>query len=164
MIALIKNKNQLFHVYRDFTFYFTFIFIYFIFMKLSFVLSEEMIKCEKSKPIYKNNSCELIYCSQLEFDNEECFIANDIVKTQWLNNIKMITPDCPYIYYDWTVGSKGNLIIGASLGFNVNTTINQRTFYSIRANGLPYFYDSNTKKFITTKSLQYEYFGSEKGR
>lgn len=55
---------------------------------LSIVLSLNYCNDIK-KPIFLtlNNTCVLQYCTQLEYDNNICIKDNQIIKTQWLNNI-----------------------------------------------------------------------------
>ena len=44
-------------------------------------------ECPRDKPIYKKNKdCSDDYCSETDFINKQCIIANLIVKEQWLNN------------------------------------------------------------------------------
>ena len=42
--------------------------------------------CDRNYPIFKNEQCLSIYCTESEFKNGICSIENDIIKTQWLNN------------------------------------------------------------------------------
>ena len=43
-------------------------------------------ECPRDKPIYKKNKdCSDDFCSEIDFINKQCIIANLIVKEQWLN-------------------------------------------------------------------------------
>ena len=60
------------------------IFVY-IFSFLILKVSKE--ECNKEIPIYKNNECVNIFCTEIEFQNGDCIINNSIIKDQWLNKI-----------------------------------------------------------------------------
>ena len=71
--------------------------INFIFIKISIKLFVILIiikktfqnECEKSAPIKKsNNECYLTYCTQLQFEQEECIISNSIIKKSLKKAIK----------------------------------------------------------------------------
>ncbi len=47
-------------------------------------------QCEKDHPIYFNGVCQSIFCTESQFENGECIIANSNAKEQWLNNIIFI--------------------------------------------------------------------------
>ena len=51
------------------------------------VHNEEYEECNKETPIYKNNECVDIFCTENEFQNGVCIINNSIIKSQWLNKI-----------------------------------------------------------------------------
>jgi hypothetical protein len=59
------------------------IYIYILF----FLILEINNECDKSTPIYKNNECLNVYCTEDEFKNGDCIINNSIIKTQWLNKL-----------------------------------------------------------------------------
>ena len=52
-----------------------------------FLILEINNQCDKENPIRKNNNCQHIYCSEIEFQNGDCIIDNPIIKTQWLNKL-----------------------------------------------------------------------------
>ena len=59
-----------------------------IYLYLFFFLIQEINnQCDKENPIRKNNNCQHIYCSEIEFQNGDCIIDNPIIKTQWLNKL-----------------------------------------------------------------------------
>ena len=60
-----------------------------IFFISSYYNSQETRECPKERPIKNNGNgqCELIPCSEENIENGDCFIENEKVKIQWLNNI-----------------------------------------------------------------------------
>ena len=72
-----NNKNNIFKLTIQ-------IFLFFSIIKSS------LTECSRDKPILKNGSCRLEYCSDLDFESKECIINNSIIKTQWINNIMLI--------------------------------------------------------------------------
>ena len=45
------------------------------------------INCPRDKPIFKNDTCVSEYCPYADFEDKICVVANQYIKTQWLNNI-----------------------------------------------------------------------------
>ena len=45
------------------------------------------LPCNKTHPIFKNDKCDSIYCTEEEFNSSRCSVNNEIIKTQWLTNI-----------------------------------------------------------------------------
>ena len=43
-------------------------------------------QCSKEKPILKDNKCQVVYCTEKEYENGTCKKYNDYIKKQWLNN------------------------------------------------------------------------------
>jgi hypothetical protein len=61
-----------------------FLFIHIFFLKIF----KSYCECDKNTPILtRNDGCQLRYCSKDEFDSGDCSIDNQIIKTQWLNDI-----------------------------------------------------------------------------
>ena len=109
---------------------------------LSFHLSKSNnFSCNKTHPILKGGECLSIYCSDKEYNSSICFINNEIIKTQWLNNIMAIS-DINFRYNHPFLTSKGDLIIQTTsiLGRP------ERNFYGITNEGRYYFTDSNEKE------------------
>lgn len=54
-----------------------------------FILLTHEIKneCLKENPIKKDGICKNEYCSEYEFQNGNCIISNNVIKTQWLNKL-----------------------------------------------------------------------------
>ena len=68
-----------------------FIQTFFIFIKIK----SEITECPRETPILISNNCSMQYCNKSDFSTGKCIIKNEIVKTQWLNNIIII---CRYIF------------------------------------------------------------------
>ena len=63
-------------------------------------------ECPRDRPILKSGNCVLDNCT----DSSECIVANPIIKTQWLNNIRKIG-DSTYRYINFGSFSNGDMII-----------------------------------------------------
>ena len=62
-----------------------FIIIILLLFFIFYCLTEE---CPKDAPIkYNDGECQLLYCTEEEFEKKICKISNEITKTQWLNNM-----------------------------------------------------------------------------
>lgn len=49
---------------------------------------------DRSYPIFisSNETCEMKFCTEEEFDNNVCVKDNEIIRVQWLNNIIKLGP------------------------------------------------------------------------
>ena len=116
----------------------------FIFIK---DLSLSNCECQVDSPILKNNSCQLIYCSKEEFENEICLIDNEIIKIQWLNNLILFNEN-NYRYCSFALNSQGDLIAELS----TEEANGVRLFYGLKKDGTSFFKNSYTyTKIITNK-------------
>ena len=114
---------------------------FFIFIKIK----SEIIECPRETPIFISNNCSMQYCDKKEFSTEECIIKNEIVKTQWLNNI-IIIGDIYFRYINFGIYSNGDMIIGTTV-YPGNET---RIFYGIKNNGRPFFTKDNKETHYKT--------------
>ena len=134
-----KNTNYFF----QFNFLLIFLFV--------FIMSEQIYsKCLKNTPILlKNGSCVLKYCTETEYINKVCIIDNEIIKTQWLNNIIKIG-DKNFRYINIANYSNGDLI--------VETTAipgsSKRMFYGIKNNGRGFFKNKIDNKMTSYYSIE----------
>ena len=108
-------------------FIFIFIFSYFLFIFLTSILAQN---CERSIPIYKENSCSAVFCTKEEFNSSVCTIRNDIIKTQWLNNF-MKFEESFLKYISFASFSNGDIILQAG----TYPESNLRTFIGLQKNG-----------------------------
>ena len=101
-------------------------------------------KCNKTTPILiNNNTCSLEYCTQSDFDDKKCVVDNEIVQTQWLNNIIWIG-DKDFRYINFATYSNGDMIVETTS----NPGNSKRMFYAIKKNGRSFF-KSKTKNMKT---------------
>ena len=117
----------------------------FLFIKIK----SEVVECPKSTPIYikSSDNCEIKYCGSKDFSSGECEIKNDLVKTQWLNNIITIS-SFNFRYINFAKYENGDMVIGIS-EYPGSIT---REFYGIKYNGRPLFTkDSNETFYYITE-------------
>jgi len=120
-------------------------------------------ECNIDQPILKNGNCDLTFCSEEEFSSGACTISNDIIKTQWINNIRVFKDYNRLRYNNLAVNSKGDLVLEISTQESNYKGI--RFFYGIKKDGSYLFKDENNEsvptKIITVKNgdsqiLRYE--------
>ena len=112
--------------------------------------------CERELPILKGGNCVLEYCTKHEFKNKTCVKDNQIVKTQWLNNIIWIG-DKDFIYINLANNSNGDMIIETTSYPGTE----KRYFYGINKDGNPFFKDNNFFSLIRVTNQE---GNSNKGR
>ena len=84
---------------------------------------------DRNKPYLLNNKCEA-YCSIYDINSEKCVIQNEIIKTQYLNNIIVIEGlDYPYVN---VATSKNNNLYLLSSGYQ---ELNFRNLYLLNNQG-----------------------------
>ena len=146
IIKKLKEKSCIFHLITIFIF------------SMKIIFSD--CNCDLNTPIKKNGECQLIYCTEEEYKNENCIIDNDIIKTQWLNSIIFFDSN-KYRYGSIAVNSKGDMI--AEFSTEENNGI--RLFYGLKKDGNYYFKNSDNSetptKLITIQkdnqfSIRYE--------
>ena len=94
--------------------------------------------CNREKPILHEGICESLFCSVDQYSSGECEIDNDIIKTQWLNNVILIGNE----YATYTLLGKysnGDIVIFVE----DNALSPHRFFYGLKKNGRPLFTDTN---------------------
>ena len=84
------------------------------FIQLYIYFPSSFFECIREKPILIENECELKYCQKEEFSSGICTINNNIIKTQWLNNIVVFNWD-KLRYGSFALNSKGDLIYECSV-------------------------------------------------
>ena len=96
---------------------------------------------DKNKPIFDTNSksCVLKYCSESDFSNNICIVDNDIIATQWLNNIiDFGVPNCKY--------TKSASFSNYDMVF-FSAAKNIPYFYGIKGNGRALFIENGNETY-----------------
>ena len=101
------------------------------------IKSEEQIECPRDKPILISGNCEQEYCS----NTSQCIVTNPIIKTQWLNNIR-IFGELNFRYINFASYPNNDMIVETTCC----PASSRRILYGIKADGTPYFTDRNTQK------------------
>ena len=106
--------------------------------------------CPKDNPIKKNGECSSEFCTEDDFKNSICLIDNEIVKTQWLNNI-IIFDEYRYRFNSMAISKKGDFIFETS---SEETPLNGvRLFFGLKKNGSYYFKNDNNEEIPTKKII-----------
>ena len=82
------------------------------------------------------NTCQLKYCTESDYNENNCIISNTIIKKQWLNNI-ILVGDISYIYINALITYNNELIV-SSYPYNenkTNTIYKKRKFFGLKSNG-----------------------------
>ena len=111
------------------------------FILLIIIFKNVLNDCERDSPILKDGLCQLIYCDDSQYNTNICMKNNQIINTQWLNNIIKISND-NFRYIDITSNTKGDMFIETS----PISDGSERRFYAIKNNGRPYFINSENKE------------------
>lgn len=138
----MKEMKQYFYLLNNIIFYSIF------FINFPLVNSE----CGRENPIYVDNRCQLKYCTKEQFDSGYCKIDNQIIKTQWLNNI-ILFDSSKYRYGGFTLNSKGDMI------YICSDSNGKRLFYWLNYDGSFAFEDNGKKvpvKIIYIEGNRYE--------
>ena len=100
-------------------------------------------------------------CTENQFDSGKCIIDNNIIKTQWLNNIIYIK-EIGFKYIDFVVFPNGDLIAEAH-PFPCNS---KRIIYGLKQDGRYYFKTNDNKgetPFLFLDSDENDYLKYESG-
>ena len=90
-------------------------------------------------------------CLIEELDSGDCILENEIVKTQWINNIIYLS-ETNYIYINMVTTKNDDLIIVMS-SFSDYPTSNVRVFYGLNNEGRGYFKQNNEESKIFTNTV-----------
>ena len=102
--------------------------------------------CDRENPIYKDEQCQSIYCTETEFKNNVCSIENEIIKIQWLNNF-IVFNEYNYRYTNKVINEDGDFILITS---PINSGV--RLFYVLKGNGAFYFKNDDNQE-ISAKTI-----------
>ena len=142
------NKN---FFYLENSFFIRIQIIFYFFLLI--IKNSFQIECEKSTPIKKqDNECYLIYCTNEEFEQEQCIISNSIIKTQWLTNIIDVgySQYYKYGYFNFALTSKNELFLQTT----TYPSTSYNCFFGIYSSGRPFF--SIEEENIFRIYLEYE--------
>jgi len=107
------------------------------------IMIKNINNCSIEKPILlKDGSCVSQFCTEDQFKNEDCIIDNEIIKTQWLNNIIWIG-DKDFRFVNFAKYSNGDLIIETTS----SPDSSKRIFYGLKQNGRIFFEKYNSSFF-----------------
>ena len=95
-------------------------------------------QCQKRTPILVGTQCKLEYCTEEQYKNGDCKIANKIIKTQWLTKIIKIG-DLNFRYVNFAEFSNGSIIIETT-AYPGNE---KRMFYGLDIDGRGLFNTDN---------------------
>ena len=111
-------------------------------------ISCELNECPRDTPIRIGEECLSTYCSKLNLEQGICSISNQIIKTQFLNNI-ILVGDKDFRFLKFMTSSNGELLLSIS-----SCPKNKiRIYYGIDLNGLPIFKDSSGNNVYTIKKI-----------
>ena len=112
-------------------------------------------KCSFNKPILKDGTCQLIYCTPEEYKSGICLIYNPIVKTQWLNNFHIFSDESTS-----SVCSASDIISNEKtilLAQNQEMGYTEKYLYGFNKNGTGIFYDKEKNLFNSHKKLTFPF-------
>ena len=156
----MKRKNSLNKrkAFLDFNFILIHLFIFLFFPNKTY----EDTNCERETPIKRFGQCVIEYCTKEQFNSNYCQINNEIIKTQWLNNL--INIEISYSrYVNFASYSNGDMILQSG----TYPSSKKRNFIGFKKNGRSFFIDKQTNKptyyysFEVSQGTNYEKFESE---
>ena len=109
----------------------------FLLIHISFniiTIKSEITYCPKEAPFLVLDECKLQNCTKEDFASGKCIIKNDIIKTQWLNNI-IVIGDYDFRYVTFASYPNEDMVIETT-SYPPKST---RKFYGIKRNGRPLF-------------------------
>ena len=130
----------------------TIIFILILLIKAIYVVLSE---CDRNHPLLKNGKC-VSTCSNEELNNKICTINNEIIKTQWLNNI-IYCGDKNFLYIN-VITSKDNNLYCLMSSYPDNKT---RIGYFLDNEGYGLFNKTEPKKYIRYENESDDRFESD---
>ena len=109
-------------------------------------------QCPLNKPILKEGKCQMIYCTQEEFEKNNCQIYNDYLKIQWFNNFHIFDEGyTTYIAYD--INDKGDLFL---LAQDKENPIYEQFLYGFSQDGRGILYDKSKEDYVSFKKISYD--------
>ena len=127
------------------------LFLFQIFLFLLMIKKSINIECSRNESIWKDDKCQLTYCSDSDFESKKCIINNPIIKTQWLNNIIEIG-EKNFRFINIGIFSNGDMLIH----MNAKPAQSKRIFYGLKENGLPLFQKDGKQYPFYIKNVESE--------
>ena len=106
----------------------------------------QLNECPRERPIKKGDNCVSEFCSQTQFDSEDCIILNPIIKKQWLNDI-ILVGEKNFRYINILTSSKGELVFSTSS----YPASRARIYYGIDLDGNAIFQDDSENDIYIIK-------------
>ena len=111
-------------------------------------------ECPREKPILKKyKDCSDEYCSEYDFKDKTCIIANLVVKEQWLNNFHNFGYiDVSYVSAD--IGEKDEIFLLAQSQSKGNK---EKYLFAFDSYGEGLFYNKTNNSYYSFKKLEFNY-------
>ena len=112
-------------------------------------------KCPIDKPILKNGTCDDIFCTKEEYENQICKIYNPIIETQWLNNFHIFSDlnNSAISFANDIISNEKYLFFAQSL--NKLSGYTEKYLFGFYKNGTGIFYNKNTKNYESFKKFDF---------
>ena len=98
------------------------------------IIKSEILECQKDSPFRKYNQCTSEPCLKVEYDSNNCYINNTIIKNQWLNNI-ITFGELNFRYINIASYYNGDMLVETTSC----PAMNKRIFFGLKQNGRPFF-------------------------
>ena len=122
-----------------------------------FVLSE----CDRDHPLLIGSECQSKACTNEELNNGVCVIKNEIIKTQWLNNI-IYLGEKQYLYINLITSENNNLYcVISDYQKEISKSSSTRIAYILDNEGYGLFDKDNPKMYLTDENVSRERYESE---
>ena len=120
------------------------------------VINKVINECSIEEPIYvlNDDKCMAQYCTEEQFKTGQCKIDNEIIKTQWLNNIIWIG-DKYFRFVNIVTYSNGDMVIETTS----SPGNKKRMFYGLKRDGRVFFAKNNSQYYsieANEVSIKYE--------
>ena len=106
---------------------------------LIYLIKKSKNDCNKSYPILINNICYNTYCTENQFQNNECIISNSITRIQWLNNIISFGGNETFNIHSIQMPNK-DIIFFNTINTENENSLSDPLIYGLKSTGEKYFY------------------------
>ena len=132
--------------------------LYLLFLIFSIIIFNINCKeCPREKPILNllTSDCVMDYCTEDEFSNQKCYVSNQIIKKQWINQFLYETEISSPIYSSMGTNDEGDVFFESSLG----TPYSSKTLFTLKNDGREYL-DGFKKNTIDLGNSMYSKCGN----